>query len=298
MKLFGEFLLEKGLVDEEGIVGSLMEQVRRMPSYVELAWRLKLLGNSDVLRLLKAQATGRGGFFETLKELGLFTPAFQEALVAELGTVRVPLGQILVERGLISQEALTHALDEYLGGIKGNEAAVKASVPTAEPSPAAVAAVPAPDASAAAGGPGVFLELFSPGILDRVLLATEQLPAGGEATRAGLKGLFDGIHEALGICRLSKMAQSEQACSALEAGLVPLLRIPDCGPDIARSLVLIAKTWVELFQKLRGAVEGGASEADFFAVAENEEIRSKLGSLVDILKFDIDMAGFSTTEGK
>lgn len=117
MKLFGEFLVEKELINKETLMNMLVEQVRTMPSYLELSWRSKHISADNLLAILKLQSQKHIGFMEALRELGLWSTEIEGNIFAEASTLKIPLGQILVNNNIITAEALTHALDEFLSSM-------------------------------------------------------------------------------------------------------------------------------------------------------------------------------------
>lgn len=115
-KLFGEFLVEKGLVKEELLLEALIDQMRNMPSAVEMVYEHKLMVPSELLRALTHQTKFQVDFKRACLDLKLWSPTLEAAIKKGLDAKRVPIGQILVKKGL-DFERMTNAFDEYLGGL-------------------------------------------------------------------------------------------------------------------------------------------------------------------------------------
>lgn len=115
-KLFGEFLVETGRVKEEILLEALIDQMRNMPSVVEMVYERRLLTPSELLRALTHQTKFQVDFKRACRDLKLWSPALEAAIKKELDAKRVPIGQILVKKGL-DFESMTKAFDEYLGGL-------------------------------------------------------------------------------------------------------------------------------------------------------------------------------------
>jgi len=291
MKLFGEFLVEQKLIGTDVLADALVEQVRGMPSYVELAWRNKLVSSEAILSLLKLQTGKRIGFMEASRELGLWSLEFEKTLLEDLGSIRIPLGQILVSRGVLTLEAITHALDEYLSTVKGPSAGT-------EEVPASTSREEAPPAE-----PGnnceIFCETFGSELKEKLVNLTERFATADDVTKTEVKDFFDGVHAIRGASRLAGLAKSEELCGLLEDGLLILLAASQAyPPDLLRSLGRASRAWCDLFWDLRENLAKGESEGPFFSQSEIRDQLGKLDGLLALLKFDADMAGLGGGAGQ
>src|SRR3989338_6831386 len=102
VKLFGEYLIEKGIIDEGTLVDALVEQIRSLPSTAEVVWTQKLLKPADVLNVFKCETQNGASFVDAARSLDCWNDALDASVKAHLKKVRVPLGQILVSRGALS----------------------------------------------------------------------------------------------------------------------------------------------------------------------------------------------------
>jgi hypothetical protein len=114
MKLFGEYLVEKGVVGADALAAALVEQVRRTPSVCQVVHEQRLLSTDDFLAVMARQSRDRGGFVEACRAMGHWNEAFQTRVEHAIAAVRIPLGQLLVQRGDARFEDLSRALDEFL----------------------------------------------------------------------------------------------------------------------------------------------------------------------------------------
>lgn len=114
VKLFGEYLVEKGVVTAEQLVAALMEQLCSTPLVAEVVFAHKLLGVGDFLRTMAHQHRSGLNFQAAAESLDLWTPAIEAAVLGHIRAVRKPLGEVLVEMEVLSLNDLTSSLDAYV----------------------------------------------------------------------------------------------------------------------------------------------------------------------------------------
>lgn len=117
MKLFGEYLIDKGLIDADALVDALIEQLRSLPTTVEVVRAQKLIGAEDIVKAFKIESETGQSFVAAARSLGIWTSAVESVVSREIKLRRMPLGQILVRRGVLSVEKMAAALDDYLGDL-------------------------------------------------------------------------------------------------------------------------------------------------------------------------------------
>lgn len=113
MKLFGEFLVDKGLITEEQLLEMVMQQVESAPSLPELIRKLDLLTGRELLKVFKRQAQRGLEFRAAAQSLGLWNEELEQKVRKSLSLERKPIGEILVMQGVLQQQELPHLLDEY-----------------------------------------------------------------------------------------------------------------------------------------------------------------------------------------
>ena len=144
--LFGEFLVEKGLVSPEAVLSVLIEQIQGQPSVAQIVHQEKLLSESDQLRILRTQANTGWDYQQAAVSLSLWTPELASRVVQASSRSKAPLGQIMVSRGIINFTELTKALDDYVGMYEG---VASPATQTPPPSvPVAMTPIPSPSPSA------------------------------------------------------------------------------------------------------------------------------------------------------
>ena len=111
--LFGEFLLQNQVIDEDALLGALDEQQRRKSFLGTLAVKEGLLKVSDVLRVVNAQLGDRRSFGAVAVGLGALDEDAIDRLLALQSSSVEPLGELLVEKGSLEAEKLQEMLDEY-----------------------------------------------------------------------------------------------------------------------------------------------------------------------------------------
>lgn len=113
MKLFGEYLTERGLVTEEDLTAAILQQIAALPTIPEILFQFQLMSHANILRALKFQSQQKIEFKRSCEILGLWDFAFEGRIKEELNRVRVPIGEMLVLRQRLSREQLNRALTEY-----------------------------------------------------------------------------------------------------------------------------------------------------------------------------------------
>lgn len=113
MKLFGEFLVQKGVITEELLLQAVVRQIAMLPATAEIILAHKILPPSQLLAVLKHQSQWRIDFIASAQALGVWSEEVASRLQKELAEVRVPLGMILINMGALEADQLPHYLDEY-----------------------------------------------------------------------------------------------------------------------------------------------------------------------------------------
>ena len=113
-KLFGEFLVEKGLIQAQDMVAALVEQISKLPTLVEIVYRARLLSSESILVALRLQVRERKDFRSACIGMGVWTPAVEAAVEQELESHRIPVGQILLSQKKLGLKDLATALDEFI----------------------------------------------------------------------------------------------------------------------------------------------------------------------------------------
>lgn len=113
MKLFGEFLVEKKAVSESQLLGALMEQIEHTPSLPVILYKQSLLPHSKILKALAYQAKNSVDFKSACQQLGFWDSEIEKKVEDLLFVSQVPIGQILLQKGVVTSDVLLFALDEY-----------------------------------------------------------------------------------------------------------------------------------------------------------------------------------------
>lgn len=113
-KLFGDFLVTKGLISEEILLEVLIDQVQGLPSIPEVVYRERLLLPKQQLEILRTQTVNKCSYRQACEQLGYWNKNFADKIVNYLDALRKPLGQLVLARTNVKISDLTKALDEYL----------------------------------------------------------------------------------------------------------------------------------------------------------------------------------------
>ncbi len=123
--LFGEYLVGKGLVDEETLVIALDQQRQQNRPLGQIALRNGLINKKELFRILTEQRKleSQGKSFGLIAlELEILTMEQVDSLVASQSESNLLLGEILVGEGVISKNQLDQFLEEFYTGENGDKA--------------------------------------------------------------------------------------------------------------------------------------------------------------------------------
>ena len=112
--LFSQYLIEHKKVTVQHVVEAMVEQARLIPSLLEIITSQKLMNSVDLYQALSHQQIFDLEFRTSLEELGFWTPELAEKIFQYLQNIRKPLGEILVEKGFMTEEAITPILLSYV----------------------------------------------------------------------------------------------------------------------------------------------------------------------------------------
>ncbi|MCA9484831.1 MAG: hypothetical protein KC553_13955 [Nitrospina sp.] len=115
-KLFGEFLVDKGLVDEETLVIALDQQRQVNSPLGQVALKAGLINKKDLYRILTEQRRPESrdkSFGLIALELDILTVEQVDLLVAQQSESNLMLGEILVEEGALSKNQLLQCLEQF-----------------------------------------------------------------------------------------------------------------------------------------------------------------------------------------
>jgi hypothetical protein len=113
--LFGEYLIQKGLLDAPTVLGLLVEQIKGQPSVAEIVYSNSLLSETQQLEVLRTQSRTGWDYQQACVDLKLWNDSLATTIMEKSSQGRMPLGQMIVTRGLVGFADLTRVLDEFVG---------------------------------------------------------------------------------------------------------------------------------------------------------------------------------------
>ena len=113
--LFGEYLMQKGVITPEALKNALYAQIQGNELFGELARRTDNLAPEQVVEVLQMLMDGDSGkrFGELACELGFISKEKVEEILDMQKKAKQKIGEILIGDGAISQEQCDSYLDEY-----------------------------------------------------------------------------------------------------------------------------------------------------------------------------------------
>lgn len=113
MKYFAEYLVEKGILNQEKLIEIMIDQVENSPSTARLVQQTHLLTAEQILQVFKVQSEKNIEFKKACEDLGFWTLDLEVAVRAEFNKQRQPFGVSILSMGLMNLEQLTKHFDEY-----------------------------------------------------------------------------------------------------------------------------------------------------------------------------------------
>lgn len=115
MKLFGQFLVDQGLITKDDFLKAMITQANELPSLPSAIHDLKLLTLDQQMQAFDYQSTHLKDYRVACIELGLWDEAyFEHALIRFYLSRLQPLGEILVREGCLTASQLADALAKYV----------------------------------------------------------------------------------------------------------------------------------------------------------------------------------------
>lgn len=120
-RFFGEYLVQKGVIKSEALVSALIEQMARLPLVSQIVFDNKWISADKLMKIFHLQQERGMDFTMACRELGFWDEKLSLAVDEYLNKERVPVGQILVQRGEIDIKTLTKSLDDFLAQAEVHE---------------------------------------------------------------------------------------------------------------------------------------------------------------------------------
>ncbi len=115
MKLFGEFLIDEGMITKKDFVDAMIIQAEALPSLPLAVHELKIFDIDTQLAIFTYQATHFKEYRAACVEMGIWDEATMEHPLGRFFLSRLtPLGEILVEQGRMTITQLSRALEKYI----------------------------------------------------------------------------------------------------------------------------------------------------------------------------------------
>ena len=112
--LFSEYLVQNNYITQDLVTEALVVQLRETPCMAEVIHDKGLLLKKDLLKILSYQQKNNLDFCESAKAVGLWTKELYEKIIKQIDAVRRPLGEILIEKGMLNAESLSTAFVSYV----------------------------------------------------------------------------------------------------------------------------------------------------------------------------------------
>lgn len=250
-KSFGQFLVEKGAINEDQLLETLLEQAQKNASFVEIAWKEKILASRPLLECLEAQAHGRQDFITASKQVGVWTEDLEKKLWSILEQNQTPFTQLLVEKQLITMEQINQFLDSYIV-----ECTQETTVAAASPLPSSD--LPKSTESDFSEAVREFLVQFKEDSCTQIEACINQLPE-----QKDLDPTRELIHRLAGTAKLAKLKEMQKIFQIMEVVFYKIksLEAPLANEQLS-SLTTSLVTLFKTLQAIRGYIAVSGSEKD------------------------------------
>lgn len=132
-RFFGEYLVQKGVIRPESLVSALIEQMAKLPLVSQIVYENSWLPADKMIQVFHLQQEKGEDFVTACRTLGVWDDKIASRVDEFLKKERIPVGQILVQRGDLDIKTLTRSLDDFLA-----QAEVHSTAPAMTPSPVEV----------------------------------------------------------------------------------------------------------------------------------------------------------------
>ncbi len=111
---FGEFLLNKKIINEVQLLDALIYQVENLPSFLRVLKDEKIVTAHEIVRLIQLQLEGNTDLISVLKEHQMIDDIALGKLYQKQIIGRKVLGSVLVELNFVEQSVVEKMLHEFL----------------------------------------------------------------------------------------------------------------------------------------------------------------------------------------
>ena len=263
MKLFGEYLVENGLVTKEVVIAALIKQAKSVPSLLEIVFEEKLLKADEILLILSLQVKESLEFKAAAEKLGFWNQDLNDLVFRKIRERRVPIGHILLSEGCLDLPNLTKAFDDFIS-IHAKELTVKKDVPRAvDPKPIEI------EKEIVAG----YVELFDESKRSLIFDLMDK------ADNENLELLCRELHTIRGAARFVKAERSENLAMVAESLFKYCKNKSVPGDETSKRAFSIGKEIFQVLWELRNLLFSSSSEGD-----SNHILTKKVAAFLDQAK--------------
>lgn len=249
-QLFGEFLVERGLLNEDVLIEVVSQQIAGTPSAFDVIRERRLLESKKIIQVLGRQSVEGTDFVSTCRSLGFWTDEIAAAVRADQEKSRIPIAQLLLDSEIFNLESLGKALESYLAEVpRESTPAIEPSSPP--PKPAQAESVPRAEVPPLVGH---YCDLFD-GALNVALQSALSEPV---TDKTSMEGLVERVRQARGAALIADLPKSAFLIEVIE-DVLSLGRRVDLQ-DLKSGLDLLWRLRERLAAGEKGEHDGDSSE--------------------------------------
>lgn len=276
-KLFGEYLVDKGLINEEQLLDALISQIEEQSSVVKVVRDLDLIKKADILKILKQQVKDQTSFLETAVKLSYWDSEKNKKLFDFMSTQRTPLGEILVGKKYLDIAKLTSALDDFFG-----EKLKEPEVSTTEKS----------EDSKNTTGDEVYSEVFEhlgPQFFEKLNQAISSVADGRISNPQIWKEISDELHKIQSAAKLYDFPEMAEFVEKSENIIRELLsrKVDALYEDIIKKMHSAFADSKKVLEKALDEQKNQTLKSNFFSSESNSKIVKSIYDWYSLIEFDI-----------
>lgn len=268
MKLFGQYLIEKGIISEDDLLSALIEQIRALPSVVEIVYHSQLLSPKQMLSALELQTRENIDFLQSCRKMGVLNSQIEDKIASEVAKRKIPLGEILIKTEKVSFQKIVNALDDYLAQV--NEQTEKPKPVTQSPEPTSTDGAIRHE----------FLQRYGELLSEEKVKAIQSLfdlavelgskPVPDPNTFEVFKQIHKGFHEVRGMARFINASKTEALIGSFEnaVGNLLLVDVENVSQPSVELLLDLGKTTLEMTVGFKKTLLSESSEEPFFSAMQ------------------------------
>jgi SOS response regulatory protein OraA/RecX len=126
---FGEFLINKKIINEEQLLDALTYQVEKLPSFLRVLRDFKIFSSSEIIKIIQTQIENNSDLLSVLKKENILDDKKLADIYKTQLAGKKMLGEALVELRFVEQRTIENMLNEFLRNKENRQEALLSNEP-------------------------------------------------------------------------------------------------------------------------------------------------------------------------